>query len=49
MVCVYIAVILGFIAYSSFSCYFTSMSDVGNAMVEHYDALGYDFSFRGWD
>ena len=38
----YVTVVLG---YSYFSCDFIGMPDVDDAMVEHYDALGYDFNF----
>ena len=46
-VCVYITVVLGFLAYWFFSCGFTGVSD--DVLEEHYDALGFDLSFRGWD
>ena len=42
-----ITVVLGFRAHSFFSCGFTGLLD--DACEEHFDALGFDFSFRGWD
>ena len=45
--CDCITVVLGFLAHSFFSCGFTSTYD--DVLEEHFDALGFDLSFRGWD
>ena len=49
VVCVCVAIVLGFIAHSFISCGFTGACDVDDVLPERYDALGYDHSFRGWD
>ena len=49
-VCVCVAIVLGFIVHSSFSYSFTDMPTYeDDILVEHYDALGSDFNFKGWD
>ena len=49
-----VAVVLGFVSSPFFLSWFTGLHDLCYINVddvvleEHYDALGYDLSFRGW-
>ena len=48
-----VADVLSFIAHSFFLVVFagfvTDDDFLDPVVIEHYDALGYDLSFRGWD
>ena len=48
MDCVCVTVVLGFIAHSFISYGFIGIY-TDDVMSEHYDALGYDYNFLGWD
>ena len=38
-----------FPAHSLFPSYLTSLNDADIALSEHFDALGFDTSFRSWE
>ena len=49
MVCVCIAIVLAFIVHSFISCGFIGMYINDDVLAEHYDVLGCNYNFLGWD
>jgi len=46
-----VTVVLSFVSLPPFSPMFSGddYDDIDPVLAEHYDALGHDLSFRGWD